>query len=37
MKCWEVDVVRQFVKDVKGVPGFVARMLEQLLARRKDQ
>ena len=28
-----MDVVRQLVKEVEGVPGVVARMVEQLLAR----
>ena len=31
MKLWEVDVVRQLIREVEGVPGFVARMVDQLL------
>ena len=33
MKGWEMDVVRQLMKEVECVPGFVARMVEQLLVR----
>lgn len=31
MKSWEVEVVRQLIKEVEGVPGFVAKMVDQLL------
>ena len=33
MKGWEVEVVRQLIKEVEGIPGFVARMVDQLLKR----
>ena len=36
MKMWEVEVVRQLIKEVDGVPGFVARMVDQLLVRMKE-
>ena len=36
MNCREVDVDRQLMEEVEGVPGLVARMVEQLLARKKD-
>jgi hypothetical protein len=31
MKGWEVEVARQLMKDVEGVPVFVSRVLDQLL------
>ena len=33
MKGWEVTVVRMLIREVEGVPGFVARMVDQLLSR----
>ena len=33
MKEWEIKVVRLLIKEVEGVPGFVARMVDQLLKR----
>jgi hypothetical protein len=32
MKGWEVTVVRRLIREVKGVPGFVARMVDKLLS-----
>ena len=37
MKEWEVDVVRNLMKEVEGIPGFVARMVEQLLETGQDE
>ena len=31
MKGWEVEVVRQLIKEVEGIPGFVAGMVDQML------
>ena len=36
MKGWEVTVVRMLIREVEGVPGFVARMVDQLLSRMDD-
>ena len=33
MNGWEVEVVRQLIREVEGVPGFVARIVDQLLVR----
>ena len=33
MKGWEVTVVRMLIREVEGVPGFVARLVDQLLSR----
>ena len=33
MKEWEIKVARLLIKEVEGVPGFVARMVDQLLKR----
>ena len=37
MKEWEVDVVRNLMKEVESIPGFVARMVEQLLETGQDE
>ena len=31
MVSWEKDVVKELVKEVAGVPGFVVRLMEHLL------
>ena len=33
MKEWELKVVRLLIREVEGVPGFMARMVDQLLGR----
>ena len=33
MKEWEIKVARLLIKEVEGVPGFVARIVDQLLVR----
>ena len=37
MRGWEVDVVRQLLKEVEGIPGFVTRIVEELLARMEGE
>ena len=37
MKEWEVDMARQLLREVEGVPAFVSMMVDQLLGRMKGK
>ena len=32
MSAWEVTVMRQLIREVEGVPGFVVRLMDHVLA-----